>query len=69
MDVSNPSTSAGNIVSSMGSSDRDDDSQKSELDPQQSHRVYLLTYSKANKEKFPSRQSFSSAITKAFFWD
>ena len=50
----------------MGSSDSDDDFQKSELDPRQSHRVYLLTYSKENVEKFPSRQCFLSAVTKAF---
>ena len=50
----------------MGSSDSDDDFQKSELDPRQSRRVYLLTYSKANVEKFPSCQSFSYAATKAF---
>ena len=31
MDVSNPSTSACNIFSSMGSSDSDDDFQKSEV--------------------------------------
>ena len=39
----------------MGSSDSDDDFQKSELDPEQNRRIYLLTYSKANVEKFPSR--------------
>ena len=65
MDASNPSTSACNIFSWMGSLDSDDDFQKSKLDPQQSRRVYLLTYSKANVEKFPSCQSFSSAVTKA----
>ena len=32
----------------------------------QSHRVYLLTYSKANVEKFPSLQSFLSVVTKFF---
>ena len=66
MDASNPSTSACKNFSSMGSSDSDDDFQKSELDPRQSRRVYLLTYSKANVEKFLSRQCFSSAVTKAF---
>ena len=45
----------------MGSSDSDDDFQKSEVDPPQSCSVYLLKYSKANAEKFPSRQRFSSA--------
>ena len=44
MDVSNFSTSACNIFSSMVSSDSDDDFQKSKLDPQQSQCVYLLTY-------------------------
>ena len=66
MDVSNPRTSACNISLFMGSSDSDDDFQKSELDPGQSRRVYLFTYSKANVEKLPSRQSFSSAVTTAF---
>ena len=50
-DASNPSTSACKNFSSMDSSDSDDDFQKSELDPRQSCRVYLLTYSKANVEK------------------
>ena len=49
----------------MGSSDSDDDFQKSELHPQSRH-VYLWRYSKPNVKKIPSRQSFSSAVTKAF---
>ena len=39
MDVSNPSASACNILSSMGSSDSDNGFQKCELNPQQSHCV------------------------------
>ena len=50
----------------MGISDSYDDFQKSEIDPQQGRRVYLLTYSKVNVEKCPSGQSFLSAVTKAF---
>ena len=65
MDVLNPRSSAYSIFSSMGSSDSDDDFQKSELHPQSRH-VYLWRYSKPNVKKIPSRQSFSSAVTKAF---
>ena len=66
MNASNPSTSACKNFSSMDSSDCGDDFEKSELDSQQSRRVFLLIYSKGNIKKFPPPQWFSSAVPKAF---
>lgn len=37
-----------------------------ELNRRQARSVYLLTYSKANIERFPTRQSFCNAVLQAF---
>ena len=50
MDVSNPSASAYNIFSSIGSSDSDDDFQKSELDPQVPMSIYWDTQKQISKK-------------------
>ena len=37
-----------------------------EIDPKQTCRVYLITYSQADLSKFPRRESFGNAIAMAF---
>ena len=58
MDVSNPSTSACNIFSSMGSSDSDDDFQKSEVVLWQCCCVYWNTQKQMPKNFYHVRGSY-----------
>ena len=36
------------------------------LDPRQPRQVYLITYSRADDTRFPTRETFSNAVLEAF---
>ena len=42
-------------------------SSNDELGPRQSRQVYLVTYSQADRTKFPTRHSFAEAVVASFF--
>ena len=54
-------------MASSSNNDPEDEFQTSQLQNARLHRrVYLVTYSKANLQKFPTREKFGCCVEEAF---